>query len=121
VSVLPGSLRRLTPANLLFLLLNLAGLTAFLYPFWAPAQPTRHRLGPCSFCSAPAAGLLLLAVMAEAQEGLTVHTVALLGALVGLNTALRVIDTLVPLPGGFSPVFVLIILIGSRFAPGWDS
>jgi len=115
VTFLPDSLRRLTPANLLFLLLNLAGLTAFLYPFWAPAQPIAPQTRTVLLLFSAAAGLLLLAVMAEAQEGLTVHTVALLGALVGLNTALRVIDTLVPLRGGFSPVFVLIVLIGFTF------
>jgi energy-coupling factor transport system substrate-specific component len=62
-----------------------------------------------------AAALVLLAILAEAQTGLTVQTVALLGALVGLNTALRVIDNVIPLPGGFSPVFLLIILVGYTF------
>ncbi len=115
MTALSSGLRRLTPANLLFLLLNLAGFMAFLYPFWAPAQPLAPQARTVLLLFSAAAGLLLLAVMAEAQEGLTVHTVALLGALVGLNTALRVLDTLVPLPGGFTPVFVLIILIGYAF------
>ncbi len=110
-----GRLRRLTPANLLFLALNLAGMLAFLYPFWAPPQPIAPQTRTVLLLFSAAAGLLLLAVMAEAQEGLTVHTIALLGALVGLNTALRVIDTVIPLPGGFSPVFLLIILIGYTF------
>jgi len=36
---------------------------------------------------------------------------------VGLNTALRVIETVFPLPGGFSPVFLLIVLVGHVFGP----
>jgi energy-coupling factor transport system substrate-specific component len=64
------------------------------------------------------AALILLALVSEAQTGLTAITVAMLGALVGLNTALRVADnTLLPLPGGFSPVFLLIILVGYSFGP----
>jgi len=62
-----------------------------------------------------AVAMILLAILSEAQHGLTMHTIAMLGALVGLNTALRLIDNLLPLPGGFSPVFLLIILVGFVF------
>jgi energy-coupling factor transport system substrate-specific component len=43
--------------------------------------------------------------------------VAVLGTLVGLNTALRVAENIVPLPGGFTPVFLLIGLVGYSFGP----
>lgn len=62
-----------------------------------------------------AVAMILLAILSEAQHGLTTHTIAMLGALVGLNTALRMIDNLLPLPGGFSPVFLLITLVGFVF------
>jgi len=111
----PAAWHRLTPANLFFLLLSAAGLLVFLYPFWAPARPLAPQSHAMLLLFTGAAALVLLAILAEAQTGLTVQTVALLGALVGLNTALRVIDNVIPLPGGFSPVFLLIILVGYTF------
>jgi energy-coupling factor transport system substrate-specific component len=108
-------LGRLTPANLLFLLLCLAGLAAFLYPFWATALPASAESRILVLAFSGAAGLILVGLVGEAQAGLTAHTVAMLGTLVGLNTVLRVIDTVLPLPGGFTPVFLLIILVGYVF------
>jgi energy-coupling factor transport system substrate-specific component len=60
-------------------------------------------------------GLILIAILGEAQTGLTAHTIAMLGTLIGLNTVLRLIETVIPLPGGFSPVFLLIVLVGFTF------
>ena len=107
--------RRWTPANALFALLTLAGGLAFAYPFWAPATVDLNQVRPALFLFSGAVALIVLALLSEAQEGLTAHTVAMLGALVGLNTALRMVDNLVPLPGGFSPVFLLIALVGYVF------
>lgn len=106
---------RLRPANWLFLAINLAGLAAFLYPFWAPIQVSPSETRMLVIVASGAAGLVLLALLGEAQAGLTALTVAMLGTLVGLNTVLRVLDTIVPLPGGFSPVFLLIMLVGHTF------
>jgi energy-coupling factor transport system substrate-specific component len=106
---------RLTPANLLFLLLALAGLAAFLYPFWAPPHPQVPETRLVFLAFSGAAALILIGLVAEAQAGLSAHTIAMLGTLVGLNTILRVIETVFPLPGGFSPVFLLIALVGSTF------
>jgi energy-coupling factor transport system substrate-specific component len=105
-------LRRFTPANLAFLLMNVIGLAFFLYPFWAPTLPAASQSRAVLLAFSGAASLVLLALIAEAQHGLTLHTIAILGALVGLNTVLRVIDNIVPLPGGFSPVYLLMILVG---------
>lgn len=105
-------IRRFTPANLAFLLMNLIGLAFFLYPFWAPTGPAASQSRAALLLFSGAAGMVLLALIAEAQHGLTLHTIAILGALVGLNTVLRVIDNIVPLPGGFSPVYLLILLVG---------
>jgi len=107
--------RRWTPANLLFALLSLAGGVAFAYPFWAPPGLGANQVRPALFLFSGALALILLALLSEAQEGLTAQTVAMLGTLVGLNTALRMVDNLVPLPGGFSPVFLLIALVGYVF------
>jgi energy-coupling factor transport system substrate-specific component len=41
--------------------------------------------------------------------------IALLGILVAINSALRFIETAIPGPGGFSPIFFLIILVGYIF------
>ncbi len=106
---------RLRPANWLFLTISLAGLAAFLYPFWAPIRVSPSETRMLVLVASGAAGLILLALLGEAQAGLTAHTIAMLGTLVGLNTVLRVLDTIVPLPGGFSPVFLLIILVGHTF------
>src|SRR3990172_9548604 len=129
---------RLDFGNLFFAGLTLAGVAFFLVPFWAPvlspsAQPALNvaeGLGTGSAAGlgagfvegrtslllfSAAVAMILLAILSEAQHGLTMHTIAMLGALVGLNTALRMIDNLLPLPGGFSPVFLLITLVGFVF------
>ena len=109
----------------LFYLLALAALAVFLFPFWAPAsplasagaagtgEPSRALLLVVTLCTV----LLLLGLLGEAQAGLTALTVAMLGTLVGLNTALRVAENVIPLPGGFTPVFLLIGLVGFTFGP----
>ena len=107
--------RRATPANLLFVLLCLTGLIVFLFPFWAPDTPTAPENRTALLVFSGSIVLILLALISEAQSGLTAQTIAMIGTLVGLNTILRVIETVVPLPGGFSPVFLLIILVGYSF------
>ncbi|NTW03510.1 MAG: ECF transporter S component [Oscillochloris sp.] len=61
-------------------------------------------------------GLSFIALLLEAQRAAE-HAllVALLGVLVAMNAILRFIDIALPLPGGFSPIFVLIILTGYLF------
>ncbi|OGO17523.1 MAG: hypothetical protein A2Z14_00965 [Chloroflexi bacterium RBG_16_48_8] len=107
--------RRATPANLAFLLLCLVGLIVFLFPFWAPDLSVTAESRTALLIFSASVVLILIALISEAQTGLTPHTIAMIGTLVGLNTILRVIDTVFPLPGGFSPVFLLIILVGYTF------
>jgi energy-coupling factor transport system substrate-specific component len=125
---------RLDIGNIFFAGLTLAGVAFFLFPFWAPllSPSTPPALSGASaavkgpdlsgaegrtslLLFSAAVAMILLAILSEAQHGLTMHTIAMLGALVGLNTALRLIDNLLPLPGGFSPVFLLITLVGFVF------
>ncbi len=58
-------LRALTLANLVFVILNLAGLAAFLYPFWAPAQTAATQSRAALLLFSGAAALALLALIAE--------------------------------------------------------
>ena len=61
-------------------------------------------------------GLCLLVILNEAQGQMkNTKLIALLGILVAINSALRFIETAIPGPGGFSPIFFLIILVGYVF------
>lgn len=102
----------------LFLLANLAGLFGFLYPFLLPAaglNPQARPDAPVLFFLLTA--LCLLVVVAElAAHTLDARTVALMGVLAAVNAALRLLEnSVLVMPGGFSPIFLLIILSGYSF------
>lgn len=102
----------------LFLLANLAGLLGFLYPFLLPAagvNPQARPDAPVLFFLLTA--LCLLVVIAElAAHALDARTVALMGILAAVNAALRLLEnSVLVMPGGFSPIFLLIILSGYIF------
>jgi energy-coupling factor transport system substrate-specific component len=60
--------------------------------------------------------LCFLALLLEAQSGATTaKAMALLGVLVAINAVLRFLEVAIPGPGGFSPIFFLIILTGYVF------
>ena len=90
------------------------GLLILFAPFLWPERFAAHPLG-----TAYAMTLLLsvcgLALLLEAQNEPTLRhpqTLALLGVLVAMNAALRFLETAIPGPGGFSPIFFLIIASG---------
>jgi energy-coupling factor transport system substrate-specific component len=99
-------------------LASVLGLVAYLYPFLAPAvEPAAD-----SAAHAADAPLLLLALAvllavalaaeARAAPGRSASKlVALLGVLVAVNSALR----LLPAVGGASPIFLLILLVGYAY------
>ncbi len=67
-------------------------------------------------------GLLVLASVAAllfdaAARGLGPRAVAALGLLIAANSLLRLVEVALPGPGGFSPVFALVILAGRAFGP----
>jgi energy-coupling factor transport system substrate-specific component len=108
----------------IYLLTTLLGAGAFLYPFWFPAVP----LGNQEMAHAADAPLLLallvgvcfLVLLLEVQSQLmSAKLVALLGVLTAANAVLRFVDVAVPGPGGFSPIFVLIILAGYVYGGGF--
>jgi energy-coupling factor transport system substrate-specific component len=113
-------------AHLLSLAITLSaavtGLMVLLYPFFlpglqaGPALPGQMRAGEMPALMTLLLGLCVLVLLAEAQsQVLSVRLVALLGVLVALNSALRFLEAAIPGPGGFTPIFFLIILVGYVF------
>jgi energy-coupling factor transport system substrate-specific component len=105
----------------IYLASTASGLLVLLYPFFLPALPVgsvpgQMHAGEMPFLMLLLLGLCLLVVLYEAQ-GQTVNTklIALLGVLVAINSALRFLETAIPGPGGFTPIFFLIILTGYVF------
>ncbi len=105
----------------IYLAASVSGLLVLLYPFFLPAASQQTGFGTLRAGEMPVMmtvllGLCLLVLLFEAQ-GPIVNTklIALLGILVAINSALRFIETAIPGPGGFSPIFFLIILVGYIF------
>jgi energy-coupling factor transport system substrate-specific component len=96
------------------------GITAFLAPFFGRGvQETSSQLAGAT--TAPLlltalVSLCFLALLFEVQGTmLGAKSVALLGILVAINASLRFAEVAFPGPGGFSPIFLLIILAGYGF------
>jgi energy-coupling factor transport system substrate-specific component len=105
----------------IYLTATISGMLVLLYPFFLPAISQQAvfgvmRTGEMPLMMTFLLGLCLVALLFEAQ-GPMVNTklVALLGILVAINSALRFIETAIPGPGGFTPIFFLIILVGYVF------
>jgi len=98
---------------------SLVGLVAFLWPFWSPvtqgqADATAHSQD-APLVTALVVGLCVLVAVADRTQMLDSKSVALLGVLCAINAALRLVSNFFPMPGGFTLVFVLIILVGYVF------
>ena len=97
------------------------GILSFLYPFLTPALSQNTTLSQARSSDAPLMytlllGLCLVVLMFEVQgQAVDTKLIALLGMLVAINSALRFIEIAIPGPGGFSPIFFLIILTGYVF------
>lgn len=113
-------------STVIILLVGLAGLTAFVYPFFLPAGEaqdvleahTTDALLVFTLVTILGMGVIIAEVGTQAAGA---KTVAVLGILTAINAVLRLADVASGLLGigGFSPVFFLIILVGyiygSRF------
>lgn len=103
----------------LLVLLNIIGVVAFAAPFFAPVQQeadtTSSRASEGPLLLVILIVVCLVVMFAQLGASLNTKTIALLGVLVALNSVLRLLDLMFPLPGGFSPVFVLIILVGYAY------
>jgi len=113
-------------STITILLVGLAGLAAFVYPFFLPASGaqgvieahTTDALLVFTLVTILGMGVMIAEVGTQAAGA---KTVAMLGILTAINAVLRLADVATGLMGigGFSPVFFLIILVGyvygSRF------
>jgi energy-coupling factor transport system substrate-specific component len=94
------------------------GVIALAYPFFIPATVENTPMGLARMGEMPLMltvllGLCLVVLLYEAQgQAINTKLIALLGVLVAINAALRFIEVAIPGPGGFSPIFFLIILTG---------
>ena len=104
----------------IYVLCTAIGVLAFIYPFFLDTRATGS-IGVAHGQDAPLVtaalvGLSLAALLVELQgQAISAKTVAMLGVLVAITSVLRFVEVAVPMPGGFSPVFVPIILAGYVF------
>lgn len=103
---------------------TLLGLSALFYPFLLPSliTPTQNyqaRTGEMPWLITVLLILCLLAIVFEVQsQASNNRLIALLGVLVSINAVLRFVEVSIPGPGGFTPIFFLIILTGYVFGGG---
>ncbi|MCB9140170.1 MAG: ECF transporter S component [Caldilineaceae bacterium] len=112
--------RHLLSASI-YVMTSLMGVAAFLYPFWLPAVAAQNNVGLAHAGDAPLvltllAGCAFAVLLLEVQDvAANAKVVALLGVLVAINSVLRFAEVAIPGPGGFSPIFLLIVLTGYVF------
>lgn len=102
----------------IYALSALIGVAAFAYPFLLASLPGTSEAGTraAPLLTTALLALCLLALLIEVQgEAVSAKVVAALGMLVALASVLRFVETAIPGPGGFSPIFVPIILAGYVF------
>ena len=97
------------------------GALMFLAPFFLPTlqQSNIHNQAhgqDSPFMLTFLVGVIFLVLLLEVQgQAMGARFVALLGVLVSINAVLRFAEVIIPLPGGFSPIFFLIVLTGYIF------
>jgi energy-coupling factor transport system substrate-specific component len=103
----------------IYALTSILGVAVFITPFLSPVSDVTSRSAVNT--SSPVflallGGLCLIALLLEMRDVATdAKFVALLGVLVAINAGLSFLETAIPGPGGFSPVFFLIIISGYVF------
>jgi energy-coupling factor transport system substrate-specific component len=107
-------------STLIYALSMLIGIAAFAYPFFLPQLPVAQGdaayLAEAPLLTTVLLALCLIALLVEMQgEVVSAKMVAALGVLVALASVLRFVETAIPGPGGFSPIFAPIILAGYVF------
>jgi energy-coupling factor transport system substrate-specific component len=101
---------------LVYALVTLVGIAAFLYPFWLPttALPDQAHAGDAPLVAGVVGALALTALFLEVRRGtMTAMTVAVLGVLAAAEGLLR----LVALPLGNNAFYFFVILAGVAFGP----
>ena len=106
---------------LIYLAATALGLVSLTYPFMQLIMQRFDSTGAVRETETPLIltlllGLCLLVLIYESQrQTFNTKMIALLGILVAINAALRFVEVGIPGPGGFSPIFFLIILTGYIF------
>jgi energy-coupling factor transport system substrate-specific component len=109
-------------ASSIFVLSMLIGIGAFLTPVILPNLPYSAS-SPAGFQQTQALTMALLTltigVLLLETQGQTTNAkmVAALGLLIAATSILRFLEVAIPGPGGFSPIFVPIIIAGYVFGP----
>jgi energy-coupling factor transport system substrate-specific component len=104
---------------------TLLGALAFVYPFLQSTVRKEAMMGQAHARDAPLlltllVGICFTAILLEVQaEAGGAKLVALVGILVSINSLLRFAEVAIPGPGGFSPIFFLIVLTGYVFGGGF--
>jgi len=105
--------------GLIYILASSLGIFAYLYPlinFQGAGVNSLTRSNDLPLMMAVLLVLCILVLIYEIQEmRLSTKLVALLGVLIAINSVLRFIDLTLPIFGGFSPVFFLILMTGYVF------
>lgn len=105
--------------GLIYLLSTSLGVFAYLYPMLPVSNQSLSmatRNDDLPLMMAVLLALIILVVIFEIQEvRLSVKLIALLGVLIAINSTLRFIELALPVMGGFSPVFFLILISGYVF------
>jgi energy-coupling factor transport system substrate-specific component len=103
------------------------GVVAFIGPLWSPTAIVTDivtdsagvageaRLAEAPLLIALITGACLLVAFANLGPSLSSKSIALIGVLVGINALLRLLDISFFIPGEFSPIFLLITLVGYCF------
>jgi energy-coupling factor transport system substrate-specific component len=101
-----------------YALISIVGLVAFVYPFWLPTLSESGHAQSAPFVTALLIGLCLIAVLLDAQaNALNTKSIALLSVLIAINSVLRYLEVGIPGPGGFTPIFALVVLSGYIYGP----
>jgi energy-coupling factor transport system substrate-specific component len=94
-----------------------------LYPFFLPALDAaagERRSGEAPLLLSLLIGICLVAVLLEVQvQAAGAKLIALIGVLVSINAILRFAEVAIPGPGGFSPIFFLVIVTGYVYGGGF--
>ncbi len=102
-------------STLIYVITGAIGIAAFAYPLILPALATGQN-GSGELLTAVLLTLSLAILLLEVQgQSINAKIVAVLGVMVAMTAVLRFIEVAIPGPGGFSPIFVPIILGGYVF------
>ena len=114
-------MRQRTLSAAIFVMTTLIGIIAFLYPFWLPMVKQSAITSQSHAADSPLmltllVGVCFVVLLLEVQgQATSAKLIALLGMLIAINSILRFIEAAFPLPGGFSPIFFLIVATGYIF------